>query len=329
MKKRFLAMTLAGMMSVGMLAGCGGTSSGSGTADEAYNIRVIVKLTDGHFNKVMAGAKAYADEHPNVTVDIMSPTSAVSYDEQLNMIQTSLSSPVYDAVVISPLQSTTAGTLVANTDKTIIALDTDFTSDKKSAFVGTGNEDAAKSGGTAAAEEAKKRGIEKPTAVIVTGVQGDETHDARMNGYTKGFEEAGGEIIEVQYCEGLADRAANAMESVIQKNPNGVDVILSTNDDMALAVAKVIKDSGGAAYQDTIICGFDGNQSAIEAIQNGQIAMDIAQLGYDMGYKAVEAAVDRLEGKEVASFIDSGAKVIDSSNAEEYIADMKSKGLWE
>ncbi|MCF2670595.1 hypothetical protein JQM60_05540 [Butyricicoccus pullicaecorum] len=57
--------------------------------------------------------------------------------------------------------------------------------------------------------------------------------------------------------------------------------------------------------------------------------MDIAQLGYDMGYKAVEAAVNRLEGKEVASFIDSGAKVIDSSNAEEYIADMKSKGLWE
>lgn len=117
------------------------------------------------------------------------------------MIETSLSSPVYDAVAISPLQSTTAGTLVANTDKAIIALDTDFTSDKKSAFFGTGNEDAAKSGGTAAAEEAKKRGIEKPTAVIVTGVQGDETHDARMNGYIKGFEEAGGEIIEVQYCE--------------------------------------------------------------------------------------------------------------------------------
>ena len=61
----------------------------SGSSD-AYNISVIVKLTDGHFNKVMAGAKAYADEHDNVNVEIQSPTSATSYDEQVNMIETSL-----------------------------------------------------------------------------------------------------------------------------------------------------------------------------------------------------------------------------------------------
>lgn len=88
MKKRLLAMTLASALCAGMLAGCGGSpasdnggsSADSGSSD-AYNISVIVKLTDGHFNKVMAGAKAYADEHDNVNVDIQSPTSATSYDE--------------------------------------------------------------------------------------------------------------------------------------------------------------------------------------------------------------------------------------------------------
>ena len=73
MKKKLLAMTLASAMCVSMLAGCGGSSSGDSSAsssDDAYNISVIVKLTDGHFNKVMAGAKAYADEHDNVNVDI-------------------------------------------------------------------------------------------------------------------------------------------------------------------------------------------------------------------------------------------------------------------
>lgn len=154
MKKKLLAMTLASAMCVGMLAGCGGGSSastdggdsgaGSGSGD-AYNISVIVKLTDGHFNKVMAGAKAYADEHDNVKVDIQSPTSATSYDEQVNMIETSLGNPSIDALVLAPLQSDSASTLVANTDKVVIALDTDFTSDKKLAFVGTGNKDAAKS----------------------------------------------------------------------------------------------------------------------------------------------------------------------------------------
>ena len=76
MKKKLLAMTLASAMCVGMLAGCGGGSSastdgGDSGSDDAYNISVIVKLTDGHFNKVMAGAKAYADEHDNVKVDIL------------------------------------------------------------------------------------------------------------------------------------------------------------------------------------------------------------------------------------------------------------------
>lgn len=335
MKKKLLAMTLASAMLASALAGCGGSSAstdnGGSSADsgDAYNISVIVKLTDGHFNKVMAGAKAYADEHDNVNVDIQSPTSATSYDEQVNMIETSLGNPGIDALVLAPLQSDSASTLVANTNKVVIALDTDFTSDKKLAFVGTGNKDAAKSGGTAAVEAAKANGVDKPTVLIVTGVQGDETHEARLAGYKEGVEEAGGEVVEVQYCDGLAEKAATAMESVMQMYPDGIDIVLSSNDDMAMSVVKIIKDSGNAKYADTIVCGFDGNTSAISAIKDGALGMDVAQLGYDMGYKAVEAAVKALEGEKIDSFIDSGAKIVDSANCDEYIDDMKSKGLWE
>ena len=231
--------------------------------------------------------------------------------------------------MLAPLQSDSASTLVANTDKVVIALDTDFTSDKKLAFVGTGNKDAAKSGGIAAVEAAKAKGIDKPTVLVVTGVQGDETHEARLAGYKEGVEEAGGEVVEVQYCDGLAEKAATAMESVMQMYPDGIDIVLSSNDDMAMSVVKIIKDSGNAKYADTIVCGFDGNTSAISAIKDGTLGMDIAQLGYDMGYKAVEAAVKALEGEQVDSFIDSGSKVVDSTNCDEYIDDMKTKGLWE
>ena len=333
MKNRLLAMTLAGAMCASLLTGCGGEQTAAdgetASADGTYNIAMIVKLTDSHFNKVMAGARAYADEHSNVTVDIQSPTSATAYDEQLNMIETTLSNAAYDAVIISPQQSDTAGTLVANTDKVIIALDTDFESDKKAAFVGTGNQEAAREAGQTAAERAIEQGVESPTAVIMAGVQGDETHDARLNGYKEGFESAGGKVIDVQYCEGLADRASDNMEAVIQKYPEGVNVIFSTNDDMAMAVVKRIADSANAAYQNTIVCGFDGNQSAIEAVQGGSLALDVAQNGYEMGYKAVEAAVAALDGETVESFIDSGSTVVDSSNVEEYISDMQAKGLWD
>ena len=335
MKKKLLAMTLASAMLASALAGCGGSSAstdnGGSSADsgDAYNISVIVKLTDSHFNKVMAGAKAYADEHDNVNVDIQSPTAATSYDEQVNMIETAVGNPSTNALVVAPLQSDSASTLIANTDKVVIALDTDFASEKKSAFVGTGNESASKEAAVAAVKKAQDSGVDKPTVLIVTGVQGDETHDARMNGYKAGVEEAGGEVVEVQYCDGMAEKAATAMESVMQKFPDGIDIVLSSNDDMAMSVVKIIKDSGNAKYADTIVCGFDGNQSAIQAVKDGSLAMDVAQNGYDMGYKAVEAAVKCLQGETVDAFIDSGVQVVDSSNVDSYIDDQTAKGLWE
>ena len=331
--KRVFAGVLAGAMCLGALAGCGGSdsSNGSGEAsgsDASYKVSFIFKLTDGHFSKVMAGAKAYAEEHPNVTVDIQSPTSATAYDEQINMIETALGND-YDALVISPLQSDSVANLVSNTDDVIIACDTDFTSDKKVAFVGTGNEDAAKSGGEAAVKEAIERGAKKPTAVILTGVQGDETHDARLEGYKKGIEAAGGEVLEVQYCDALADKAANAMEAIIQKYPDGVDVVCSTNDDMVMAATKSIQDAGSKAYDNTVLCGFDGNQAAIEAVKDGSLAMDVAQSGYDMGYKSVEAAVNALNGEKVDSFIDSGSQIVSADNVDDYISSMKDIGVWE
>ncbi len=343
MKKRLLAVALTGMLCAGMLAGCGGASSsapadsgakteadgGAAGGDSVHHISVVVKLTDGHFNKVIAGAKAYAEEHDNVEVEILSPTSATAYDEQQNMIETCLGSSGNDAVIISPLQSSTATTLVKGTDKVIVALDTNFDAPEKSTFVGTGNKDAAKSGGAAAMEAAKAAGIAAPKVVILTGVQGDETHDARLEGYKEATEEAGGEVVDVQYCDGIADKASVAMEAIIQKYPEGVDVILSTNDDMVMAASKVVKDSGSAAFAKAILCGFDGNQSAIEAIKDGSIAMDVAQLGYDMGYKAVDAAVTVLEGGTVEEFIDSGSSVVASDSVESYIEDMTAKGLWE
>ena len=47
-----------------------------------------------------------------------------------------------------------------------------------------------------------------------------------------------------------------------------------------------------------------------------------------MGYKAVEAALDALEGKSVESVIDSGSEVITADNIDAYIADCRKKGLW-
>ena len=99
MKRRMIAAALACLACTAGLSACGGSAN----AENVYRIAVIIKHTDEHFKKVMAGAEACASEHPNVEIDIQSPTSATAYDEQLNMIETVLHNDGIDAVVLAPL----------------------------------------------------------------------------------------------------------------------------------------------------------------------------------------------------------------------------------
>ena len=51
-------------------------------------------------------------------------------------------------------------------------------------------------GGEAAVEAAKKAGWDTITAIGIAGVQGDSTSEARMGGYKKGVEKAGGTYLD-------------------------------------------------------------------------------------------------------------------------------------
>ena len=332
MKKRKLAMTLAGVMAAGVLAGCGGSggssSNGSGSGNAAasggdYKIDVILKTTASEYwSYVKAGAEAYGKDN-NVNVEVKGATSETAYDEQQNMIETDLNSGAYDAFVIAPLQADLAANLISGQEAPIIAVDTNIDAPEIKSFVGTGNVDAAAMGGEAAVKAAKDAGWKEINAIAISGVQGDGTATDRLTGYQKGVEKAGGKFLdkEVQYADAVADKAVNSMEAIMQNHPEGVAIICCNNDDMAMAAARAAKDN--KAYKDTIFVGFDGIQSACKAILDGEETMSVAQEAYDMGYKAVDAAVKSLNGEELDSFIDSGCSVIDASNAQERLDTLK------
>ena len=242
-----------------------------------------------------------------------------------NMIETDLSSGSYDGVIISPLQSDTAAQLVSGTKLPIVAIDTNFEAPEVKSFVGTGNEAAAKKGGEAAVEAAKAAGWTDIKCIEIAGVQGDQTNTARMNGYKAGVEEAGGTFLsdEVQYADATADRATTAMEAIMQTHPEGIAIICANNDDMAMAAARAAQ--GHDAYKNTIFLGFNGDRAACEAILDGQMTMSVAQMAYEMGYKAVETMVQVLDGETVDEFVDSGSDVVTPDNAQERLDTLKTQ----
>ena len=328
MKKRLLAMLLTGALCASMAA-CssggeastgetggetGGESSGSG-----YSIDVILKTTASEYwQYVQAGALAYMQDNPDVTVTVKGAPSETSYQDQLNMIQTDLADD-YDGYVIAPLQADMVANLVSGVEKPIVAVDTKIEAPEVLSFVGTGNESAGALGGAAAVEAAKAAGWTDIKAIEIAGVQGDTTNTDRMNGYMKGIEEAGGDFLEdeVQYADAVATKAVDAMNGIMSRHPEGIAIICANNDDMAITAAKAAADSGNEAYANTIFLGFDGIQSACDAILEGRLTMSVAQQGYEMGYMSVEAVVNALNGETIEEFIDSGADVVTADNAQE------------
>ncbi|MBR2653307.1 MAG: sugar ABC transporter substrate-binding protein [Lachnospiraceae bacterium] len=338
MKKRLFAALLAGAVALTMAACGGGGSSSSAPAEDkgaetteagggSYKIDVICKtLSSEYWTYIKAGAEAYAKEHPEVTVDVKGPPSETSYDEQMNMIQTDLGSGAYDGYIIAPLQADTAATLIADTDKPVMALDSAINSDKVISFIGTGNEEAAKAGAAAAVEAAKAAGWTDIKCIEIAGVQGDGTNTARMNGYIAGINENGGEFLEneVHYANAVADLATNEMEGIMSSHPEGIAIICANNDDMALAAANAAQKAGLESYKNTIFLGFDGQIPAAEAILEGKMTMSTAQNPYNMAYMAVETMVKHLNGEQVDPIVDSGYTIITKDNAQEHIDTLKS-----
>ena len=323
-KKRVLAMLLAGAMALSMTA-CGGGNSastddsnndgGASASGGSYKVSVILKtLAAEYWQYVKSGAEDYASEHSDkVTVEVKGPSSETAFDEMQNMIETDLSSGTYDGIVISPLQSDTAAQLVSGTKLPIVAIDTNFDAPEVVSYIGTGN------------EAAKKAGWDEVKCIEIAGVQGDETCAARMKGYEEGVNEAGGEFLtsEVQYADATADRATTAMEAIMQTHPEGIAIICAHNDDTAMAAARAAK--GHEAFKNTIFLGFNGDRAACEAILNGQMTMSVAQMAYEMGYKAVETMVQALDGETVDEFVDSGSDVVTPDNAQERLDTLKTQ----
>ena len=322
--KRLLAALMASTLVLSMAA-CSNGSEGSESAEGGesqqtpYEISMILKTNSSEFWQIIqAGAEAYEEENPDlVKLSIKGPPGETFYEEQLNMVQTDLSVESYDGYLIAPLQSEAVATAIANTDKPVVAFDTDIESDKCLSFVGTGNKEAAKQGAKAAVEAAKAAGWEEIKCIEIAGVQGDATNTARMDGYREGITEAGGEFLddEVQYANATADLAVTAMEAIMNKFPDGIAIICSNNDDMALAAARTAADN--PAYANTIFLGFDGQKSAVEAVLNGELTMTAAQNNYDIGYKAVETMVKILQGEEYDEVVDTGTEIITQENAQD------------
>jgi len=110
------------------------------------------------------------------------------------------------------------------------------------------------------------------------------------------------------------------MENIITAQNGDIQIVCCHNDVTAAGASNAVKQLG---LKDVIIVGFDGNQSGVQNIIDGNITATCAQAAYTMGYQAVETALKAIKGETVESFVDTGCEVITADNAEEYLNTLK------
>lgn len=333
MKKRLLAMLLAGAMALSLTA-CGSepaktddtktpdASAEGGDANAAggeVHVGFVVKsLADQYWVLVQAGAKEAADRL-GVKLDFIAPNSESDVQAQVDMIQNLVGQKI-DVLCLAPSSPDTVIPVLEQADAAgipVIAVDTDLpTFDKKVSFIGTGNEAAGKIGG----DFAGKLVGEGKNAIILRGRAGDTTHDQREAGFKAGLEAAGVNILEIKAADSEAEKGMNVMQDLMNRYDN-IDVVCTTADSMAQGAERAITNAGKTIP----VIGFDGTIPVCEIIASGSDVMvgTVAQSPYKMGQLGVENAVKLANGEKIEDRIDSGAEMVSKDNAADFVANLK------
>lgn len=340
--KKMLAMLVAGCMICSMMA-CGGSSDSKETSGDTdskaqesteaksdegsdagesseldtskLSIGVVMKLYDEFQNKVIDGAEDAAKEI-GAKISCIAPDDITDAAQQVQMIENFISQDV-DILLVDPNIADSVLNVLNDAvakDIKVVLVDTDSPNfENPVTYVGTANYDAAFEG----AKEFASRLPEGANVVIATGQQGDDNHEKRSKGYKDAMEEAGCNVLDLQYCDNSADLTASQVEDWFQKyGVDGIDAVMCTDDDASMGAIQAIKQNN--ATDKIKVCSFNGFQVAIQQIEQGNMEMTIAQQPYKMGYDSVMCGVGALKGETYERQIPVDVEIIDASNCKEY-----------
>ena len=143
-------------------------------------------------------------------------------------------------------------------------------------------------------------GAEGGAVAEVQGMSGASAATDRHTGFDNIAQNAENiTVVSSQVGDWDRTKAMNIMENVLTATPE-VKAVFCANDVMALGVVEACQAAG---RDDIIIVGFDADDDAVAAIQEGTMAGTIQQLPDQMGVTAVNKAIAYLNGEEVEPFI--------------------------
>ena len=300
--KKILAVALSLMLCLALMV--------PAMAEADFTIVVNLKTLSSEYWQTVKSGIDQAAEELGITIDVQGPPAESDIAGQVNQIETQLAGAP-DAIIIAPDDNDAVVGALEGYEGIVVFCDTTNTFENQTSFVGTSNEEAAYNGGV--------YGVaingENTKALIIYGQEGDNTSNLRKAGYERALEEQGLTPVAELSGNNTTDGATKVMENQLIANPD-INLVLCHNDDTAIGALNAIQAAG---VEGISIIGFDGNQSAVELIANGDLTATIAQQPKLMGYQAVMTTVAALKGEAVEPVVSVDTVIIDNANAADYL----------
>ncbi len=291
------------------VTGCTSTTTDDGAATEEITVGFSVYDMQYEFFQAMeAGTKAAVEAngweyvlHDEKSDENEMVTGAIAL----------LDSGI-DVLIISPFKPDALGSIIDHAKELgvpVIVDDIGGGGTDYDAIVVSDNKD----GGVQAAgyidETVQALGLTASKKVVSITCQPDAVYAAQRNiGYEDEITSLGYEVATSLSGDSDAAKAYTIMKDALSKDSDLV-AVFACNDDMAVAASNAITDAGKVPGKDIVVVGYNGDPSALEAIQAGTVNATVAQDPNGMGKLTVELAKTLLDGGTITFGNDENREV--------------------
>lgn len=276
---------------------------------------VPMTLNNEYFITMVNGAKQKAEEL-GVKLDVQAADQHASAAAQLMIVENMITAGV-DGICIVPSSSEGLVSALERCEEAkipVINLDTKINASvlkevgMEVPFFGTDNY-----AGAAEAGKYVMAHFPKGTKIaILTGIEGQQNAADRRNGFYDVIKDSMVVVAE-QSANWEVDQGYTATQNILSANPD-LQLIFASNDGMAIGALRAVEEAEKKAQ--VKIIGFDAISEALNLVEKGDMLGTVAQYPAEMGIMGVENIVNKINGKSVEMYINTGAKLITVDNVQ-------------
>jgi ribose transport system substrate-binding protein len=270
--------------------------------------------TNPYWINIKEGAERAAKERGAV-IEFLGPTTA-STEEGLKLFEMATSAKVSGIITYVQEEGKYKNKINSAMEKGIpvVTIDSDEDDSNRIAYVGTDNILA---GQAAGAEMIKQVGTEGKVAIVIGGKE-VKNQKERVEGFKNYITSNSNlKIVDVDSSDAMLLEAEIITRKILNRNDNNINALFCTSALDGIGAAKAVKDLNDKGKV-KIIC-FDDLEETIKNIHNDLVTATIVQKSDEMGYKAVNIIMDKIQNKTKGQqkFL-TDVKVVNKENINTY-----------